>query len=96
MKLKLNQNEWIKMGRLYRRVPVVKHIHPLLIPMVIFIGLNFYLIRADKKQICTCDQWIRDDKLRSLGNTGNKIVQFYLNHVDSASITGGLKSRSNA
>ncbi|MNY76571.1 hypothetical protein D3C86_2162010 [compost metagenome] len=50
--------------------------------MVIFIGFNFYLIRADKKQICTCDQWIRDDKLRSLGNTGNKMAQNYLNHVD--------------
>ena len=36
MKLQRNENAWIKMGRLYRRVPMLKHIPPLLIPIGIF------------------------------------------------------------
>lgn len=83
MKLQSNANAWIKMGRVYRIVPLLKHISPLLIPIGILAGFIGFFIAVREPRTCTCDQQFRDDELRALGEAGDKIVQNYLNHVDS-------------
>lgn len=84
MKTQYTENSWIKMGRLNRSIPMLKHIHPLFIPLVIFAGFSIYFIVVAESgpPSCTCDQLIKDDELKALGLAGNKEVQSYLNHVD--------------
>jgi hypothetical protein len=83
MELRNNENAWIKMGRFYRMVPVLKYIPPILIPIGIFSSFAGVFIALNERRPCTCDQQFRDDKLSALGKAGNKIVQNYLNHVDN-------------
>lgn len=80
--MKTQDNAWIKMGRLYRRIPILGFINPLVFPVVIFCGLIIYTLIFGKEPVCTCAELISDDKLTEMGKAGNKEVQEYLAHID--------------
>jgi len=80
--MKTQDNAWIKMGRLYRRVPILGFINPLFFPVIILVGLFVYTLIYGEEPVCTCEQQIRDDELTEMGKAGNREVQAYLNHID--------------
>lgn len=80
--MKSQDNAWIKMGRLYRSVPILGFINPLFFPAIILAGLFVYTLIYSEEPVCTCEQQIRDDELMTIGKAGNKEVQAYLNHID--------------
>lgn len=75
-------NGWTRMGSLYRRIPILKYIHPLLLPILILIGLMIYVLFFATAPICNCGQQIRDDRLTKIAKEGNKEVDQYLKHID--------------
>ena len=73
--------KWMRLAIWYKNVPILKHVNPLFLLMILY---AFLLILVIKPSNCTCEDQFPGPRLSTLAKAGNKKVAAHLSARDNA------------
>ena len=72
--------KWMRLAIWYKNVPILKHVNPLLLLMILYV---FLLSLVVKPSTCTCEDQFPDPRLSTLAKAGNMKVAAHLSARDN-------------
>ncbi|RYZ18694.1 MAG: hypothetical protein EOO10_25380 [Chitinophagaceae bacterium] len=73
--------KWMRLAIWYKNVPILKHVNPLFLLMILYV---FLLILFIKPSNCTCEDQYPDQELSTLAKEGDEKVAAHLSARDNA------------